>query len=73
MNLVPDTGALSDMSEQVDRLAKSHMRNLLARQDAQIERVLNDALCSGAMRDDFTIVLVFDRSKGFNHMEARLA
>lgn len=63
---------LTDMSKEVDRLGGALMRRVLEAQEAEIHSILEEAMISGAMRGDATVVMVYKAGE-FPRLRARLA
>lgn len=63
---------LEYMSMVVDRLADGFMRRELLAQDAEIERVLEEAHVSGAIKGEVCVVMTY-RAGQFPRLQARLA
>lgn len=63
---------LTDMGKEVDRLADGVMRRVLLAQEAEIEKVLEDAYVSGAIKGEAWVVMVY-RAGQFPRLQARLA
>lgn len=62
----------TDMSRMVDRLADGYMSRVLAEQEAEIQSIMEEAMISGAMRGDATVVMVYKAGQ-FPRLRARLA
>lgn len=58
---------LSEMSYYVDQLSQRYIANQCSRQEADIAKVIHDAMQSGAMLSEFTVCFNFVRvSSHFN-------
>lgn len=53
---------LTDMAAEVDRIASSYERWVLAENERQITSVFEEALMTCAIRGEVGVVMVFDRS-----------